>query len=144
MQQKGHLDDANSTITEENITKMVHHFYDQIREHPNLGPIFNEHVRDWDVHLAIMVDFLSSILLKSGRFKGSPMGKHAAIDGLQADIFHQWFDLFRETCKQMPPELGQQAWQYDQRIGRSLWMGYQYAHHPDKTITELNYTPSTS
>jgi len=132
---------TDTPITEADITTMVHHFYDQIRQHPNLGPIFNEHVQDWDDHLATMVDFWSSILLRSGRFKGSPMSKHAGLPDLSADLFGQWLDLFRQTCQQMPTKLGTEAWRFSQRIARSLWLGYQYAHTPEKTVTELNYQP---
>jgi len=131
----------NSTFTEDDITVMVNHFYDQIRKHPNLGPIFNAYVVDWDDHLATMVDFWSSILLRTGRFKGSPMGKHAALPELSADLFHQWLDLFRLTCQKMPEDLGTQAWMFAQRIARSLWMGYQFSQHPDDPVTELNYQP---
>lgn len=131
----------NSTFTENDITTMVNHFYDQIRKHPNLGPIFNTHVVNWDDHLATMVDFWSSILLKTGRFKGSPMRKHAALPVLSADLFHQWLDLFHLTCKKMPEELGTQAWMFAQRIARSLWMGYQFSQQPEDPVTELNYQP---
>jgi len=134
----------NATYTEEDITHMVHHFYAQIRVHPNLGPIFNEHVDDWDEHLDTMVDFWSSLLLRTGRFKGSPMTKHAVLPELNAGLFHQWLDLFRETCLEMPTDLGNQAWMFAQRVARSLWMGYQYAHAPDKPVTELNYRPQAA
>lgn len=130
-----------TSFTEDDITVMVHHFYDQIRKHPNLGPVFNTHVVNWDEHLSTMVDFWSSILLKTGRFKGSPMSKHAALPELSADLFHQWLDLFRLTCQKMPKDLGTQAWMFAQRIARSLWMGYQFAHQPEKPVTELNYEP---
>lgn len=134
-------DTTKAEFTEVEITEMVHHFYDQIRLHPNLGPIFNAHVEDWDVHLGMMVDFWSSILLRTGKFKGSPMGKHAAIPKLSADLFQQWLDLFRMTCQKMPPALGENAWMFAQRIARSLWMGYQFAHSPDEPVSELNYEP---
>ena len=134
-------DKTDAGFTEVEITEMVHHFYEQIRVHPNLGPIFNTHVQDWDVHLGIMVDFWSAILLRTGRFKGSPMGKHAALPDLSADLFHQWLDLFRLTCQKMPPQLGERAWMFAQRIARSLWIGYQFSQHPDEQVSELDYQP---
>src|SRR5690625_7399106 len=127
-------DKTDAGFTEVEISEMVHHFYDQIRVHPKLGPIFNTHVQDWDVHLGIMVDFWSAILLRTGRFKGSPMGKHAALPDLSADLFDQWLVVFRLTCLEMTPQLGERAWMFAQRIARSLWMGYLHSQHPVQQV----------
>lgn len=49
--------------TEEEVQHLVHTFYASVREHGQLGPIFEAHVRDWNRHLATMVDFWSGALM---------------------------------------------------------------------------------
>lgn len=129
---------TNQICTREEIKALVDDFYEQIRVHKNLGPIFNTHIHDWPTHLNTMVDFWSSIILKSGEFSGSPMMKHAAIPNLSADLFEQWLTLFEKTCAERKNRaLGDAAWLFAQRIARSLWMGYQIQKQPTQAPTDL-------
>ncbi|MCP5327718.1 MAG: group III truncated hemoglobin [Sinobacteraceae bacterium] len=124
--------------TEEEITALVHAFYAKVRRDAALGPIFEAHVDDWDHHLAKLVDFWSAILLRTGRFSGAPMPKHAALPGLNADLFKRWLALFLETTAEQPNrEMGSQAYVAAQRVAQSLWYGYQYTHQPDALPTKL-------
>ena len=66
---------------------MVHDFYDKVRGDEVLGPIFNRHVADWGTHLPTMVNFWSSALRGTARFRGAPMPKHAALPGLSVELF---------------------------------------------------------
>ena len=117
---------THTLCTEEEITALVHQFYDRIRQHPNLGPIFNAHIDDWPEHLDKLVDFWSSILLRTGRFSGAPMPKHIALPGLSADLFQQWLTLWRSTAaEQANAAMAEQAVAAAERIAQSLWMGYQ-------------------
>lgn len=119
--------------TEEEITTLVHEFYDAVREDPMLGPIFNQHVHDWDAHLVTLVDFWSSILRRTGRFSGAPMPKHIALPGLNAALFQRWLELFRTITADQPNQaMGDHAYAMAQRIAESLWYGYQIAHNPDE------------
>lgn len=122
----------------EEIAQLVDDFYSQIRQHPELGPIFNRHIDDWPTHLATMVSFWSSLLLKTADFSGSPMMKHAALPELSAGLFEQWLQTFKQTCQQQKnTELGQKAWEFAQRIARSLWIGYQIQQRPNQAPIEL-------
>ncbi|MFC4621039.1 group III truncated hemoglobin [Comamonas nitrativorans] len=127
------MDAPHVLCTEEEITALVHRFYDRIRQHPNLGPIFNGHIDDWPAHLDRLVDFWSSVLLRTGRFSGAPMPKHVALPGLNAELFRQWLALWRTTAaEQANPALAEQAVAAAERIAQSLWMGYQaYAQGVD-------------
>lgn len=117
---------THTLCTEEEITALVHQFYARIRQHPNLGPIFNAHIDDWPEHLDKLVDFWSSILLRTGRFSGSPMPKHIALPGLSAELFGQWLTLWRSTAaEQANAAMAEQAVTAAERIAQSLWMGYQ-------------------
>ncbi len=48
--------------TEQEIARMVHSFYEAVRQDELIGPTFNARVGDWDHHLAKLVDSWSSII----------------------------------------------------------------------------------
>lgn len=126
--------------TQEDISQLVHQFYDRIRLDEVLGPIFNEHIDDWDEHLEIMVRFWSSILLGSGTYSGAPMPKHIALPDLNAGLFERWLRLFHETTLDLDNELmGQRANALAQRIARSLWLGYQLHNSPQTSPKDLHH-----
>ena len=114
--------------TEEEVTRLVHAFYATVREDEVLGPIFTTHVRDWDRHLATMVDFWSSALRGTARFRGAPMPKHAALPGLDAELFRRWLALFARTTAALDnAPLAERANALAGRIADSLWHGYRLA-----------------
>lgn len=111
--------------TEDEVSQLVHAFYDSVREDPVLGPIFDRHITNWDKHLAKMVDFWSSALRGTARFRGTPMPKHVALPGLSSELFQRWLALFERTTATLPNgEMGQRANQLAGRIAESLWYGY--------------------
>ena len=115
--------------TEKEVHQLVHRFYAKVRVDPVLGPIFDRHIADWDDHLPRMVDFWSSALRGTARFRGAPMPKHAALPGLSADLFQRWLQLFGETCADLPnAAMGERARDLAARVADSLWYGYQMAH----------------
>lgn len=86
-------------VTEDDIHRLVHRFYDMIREDAELGPIFNAKITDWDLHLAQMCNFWSSVMLKTGKFQGRPMPKHIALVGLvEPQHFQMWLELFERAA----------------------------------------------
>lgn len=118
--------------TEEEVSQLVHAFYRNVRADALLAPIFNNHVQDWDAHLSKMVDFWSSALRGTARFRGAPMPKHAALPGLSAQLFQHWLALFRQTTAALPNEaLREQANHLASRIAQSLWYGYQMSHEAE-------------
>jgi hemoglobin len=112
--------------TEEEVTRLVHGFYAQVRQDDLLGPIFVTHIHDWDRHLATMVDFWSGALRGTARFRGMPMPKHAALPGLSAELFQHWLALFRRTTATLGnPAMAERANELALRVAESLWYGYQ-------------------
>ena len=86
------------------IRDLVHAFYGEVRSDPALGPIFTREIDgDWDAHLAKMCDFWSSVLLMTGRFKGSPMTAHARIPDIRPTHFARWLHVFRQTAERRCP-----------------------------------------
>lgn len=111
-------------IDEALIARQVHTFYARVRAHPVLGPIFNAAVADWDEHLAKLCDFWSSVLLMTGRFKGSPMAAHAQRPAIAAGHFPIWLELFERTAREVcPPAAAELFVEKSRIIGRSLVLG---------------------
>lgn len=108
-------------IDEAMIQRLVHGFYDRIRAHAILGPLFASQIEDWAPHLAKMVDFWSSVVLMSKRYDGRPVPAHVKIPGLDHAHFDIWLGLFeavaRETC---PPAAASLFIDRAQRIAQSL------------------------
>ena len=122
-------------ITETTIHSVVHTFYARIRLDPALGPIFNRVIADnWDAHLSRMCDFWSSVLLMTGRFKGSPMQAHAAVGGLRATHFARWLHVFRLTVEEICTEDAAALFiKKAEMIGQSLLLGIQSMQTRDAT-----------
>lgn len=111
-------------VDEAMIQKVVHVFYAKVRQDPTLGPIFDGAIDDWDAHLAKLCDFWSSVLLMSGRFKGSPMAAHARVTEIQAPHFGRWLELFHATVRQLcPPKAAALFVERSSMIGQSLQLG---------------------
>ena len=130
--------DRSELCTEEEINTQVYGFYDRVRADALLGPVFDQHISDWDTHLKIMVRFWSSMLIGAGTYNGTPMPKHVALPDLNANMFKHWLSLFQETTEILPNRaLAERAQEYAQRIARSLWFGYQMNNEPDRLPSEL-------
>ena len=113
-------------IDEAVIERQVRTFYGRVRLHPVLGPVFNDAIADWDEHLAKLCDFWSSVLLMTGRFKGSPMAAHARRPDIALEHFPIWLDLFEATAREVcPPAAADLFAEKARMIGRSLALGLQ-------------------
>jgi hemoglobin len=87
--------------TEADITLLVHTFYAKVRADDMLGPIFEPIIKDnWAPHLDRMVDFWSTILLYTKKYKDDPMPKHRKLSVEQAH-FDRWLFLFNQTIDEL-------------------------------------------
>lgn len=112
--------------TEDDIRRLVHTFYANVRQDEVLGPIFNARVADWDHHLSLLCDFWSALVLGTRRFKGAPIPAHARIADLSWPLFERWLALFHATTAALG-HAGLQA-QVDamaERIAAKLWLVWQ-------------------
>ena len=64
---------AETPIIKTEIARIVERFYAKVRVDPEIGPVFNDAVHNWDAHLALIQDFWSTVLLTTGRYKGNPL-----------------------------------------------------------------------
>lgn len=110
-------------LTQTDIVRLVDRFYDRVREHPTLGPVFNPAVHDWDEHKATLVAFWSSIELGTGQYRGNPMARHRP-HAIDVGHFDDWLALWAETaCEVLPPAHAARFEQHARRIARSLIYG---------------------
>ncbi|WP_240611141.1 group III truncated hemoglobin [Oceaniglobus ichthyenteri] len=112
-------------LNEEVLTRLVHRFYDRIRQDDMLGPIFAARITDWGPHLDRMVEFWSSVALMTGRYHGAPVPKHVGLP-VTSVHFDRWLMLFRETAHQVCTAQGaDHVILRAERIARSLLMAVQ-------------------
>jgi hemoglobin len=91
-------------MTEADLQLLVERFYAKVRADEAIGPLFNRSIEDWPHHLAKLGDFWSSVMLASGRYKGSPMGAHLRhADTIEPAMFDRWLSLWRETATEVLP-----------------------------------------
>ncbi|MBV9550507.1 MAG: group III truncated hemoglobin [Alphaproteobacteria bacterium] len=112
-------------VDEAMIRTLVHAFYAKVRADAELGPIFDRAIgSEWDVHLAKMCDFWSSVMLTSGRYHGNPMGAHLKLKSVTPAHFQRWLALFRQTATEVcDPASAAQFVAKAENIARSLQMG---------------------
>lgn len=105
------------------ISACVREFYGKAREDAQLGPIFNEKVEDWDVHLRVVADFWSRALLGTDRYQGKPFVVHAHLP-VELEHFDRWLALFEETARAtLPPDLTGKAIDKAHHVAASIKAG---------------------
>ena len=89
-------------IDEAGLERLIPLFYERVRADADIGPIFNEAVADWPEHLDRLVAFWSSVMLTSGRYKGSPMAAHLKHrSGITPAMFDRWLTIWTATTDEM-------------------------------------------
>lgn len=79
------------------LRSMIVAFYTRACADEMLGPIFAEHVTDWEAHFDTMVRFWSSAVMRTGGYAGRPIEKHQ-FGGLGPQHFGRWLELWQETA----------------------------------------------
>lgn len=112
-------------LTEEQLTNLVDRFYAKVRKDGVLGPVFNQAVEDWPVHLDRLSAFWSSVMLTSGRYKGNPMAVHLKHrEAIRPAMFSRWLELWRETARETLSKRGADGViEKADRIAESLQLG---------------------
>lgn len=77
---------------------LLRHFYADVRQHAEIGPIFAAHIGDWPAHLEKIGDFWSGATGGPVRYSGPMPMKHAPL-GLEERHFAAWLDLWRRHCR---------------------------------------------
>lgn len=94
-----------ASISEAQITDLIPHFYERVRQDELIGPLFDDAISDWQLHLDKLVAFWSSVMLTSGRYKGNPVAAHMKhLEAITPPMFDRWLELWAEvTTEVLPP-----------------------------------------
>jgi hemoglobin len=96
------IGDVPEGIDEAALRNVVHTFYGKVREDAELGPVFDYAISDWPHHLGKMVDFWSSVMLTTGRYKGNPVMMHIKHKPrINPPLFDRWLELWHETTEEL-------------------------------------------
>jgi hemoglobin len=126
-------------ITESEIQGLVEAFYARVREDARLGPLFESAVDDWPSHLVKLQAFWSSVMLTTGRYKGSPMAAHIRhSNAIEPAMFDRWLALWRETARDLlTPATAEAIIAKAEQIAESLKLALFFRIDPDGGLAML-------
>jgi hemoglobin len=109
---------------------LVRRFYERVRTHADLGPIFNGVVKDWEIHLVHLSDFWEMILLQTGPGAGkfNPVKVHREVDksvdhSIEQAHFGNWLELWFSTLDQyFEGEVAEFAKEHARRMAHMLFL----------------------
>ncbi len=92
--------------TRDDIYCLVSQFYAKVREDKELGPFFNETIKDWDAHLEHLTSFWESSLFLKTRYYGNPLEAHVKVDAahnhsIKNEHFGLWLNLWYQTIDKL-------------------------------------------
>jgi hemoglobin len=109
------------------IATLLRHFYADVRQHREIGPIFNARIQDWPSHLEKIADFWSGVTGGPARYSGPMPRKHLSL-GLGGKHFEAWLDLWRRHCRiHLPPHEAGEMIQLAEALGERLQALIAYA-----------------
>jgi hemoglobin len=122
------MDSQHAEQIEAALPGLVAAFYARVRQDPQLGPVFNDAVEDWDHHRATLVDFWSSVMLASGRYKGNLTRVHLQHGArIGSEMFGRWLALWNQTTDEMmAPDVAAEMQAKAARIAHSLDLAIHY------------------
>ena len=126
-------------ITEDSIRAMVDRFYEAVRADAELGPFFDGVIGEhWPEHMQRMYAFWSSVLLTTGRYKGSPMAAHMALPSFPQGFFERWLGLFEATVAGLfEPGPAEEILGKARRIAASLSLAIFYRPGPPGAVPRV-------
>ena len=111
-------------VTDAQMAAVIDEFYDVVRSHPGLGPVFATHVRDWPAHQAKITRFWQNAIRHERVYDGNPMAVHKAAGNVRPGMFTAWLALFdRVMARNLPDEVAKPWSALAHRIGDSMMMG---------------------
>ena len=110
-------------IDEAYVSVLVDTFYERVRAHELLGPIFDKVIGgEWGAHLAKLKSFWGSVAMYTGQYSGKPVPAHQKLTGVEPWHFNIWLALFRQTLADTAPsqEVSDYFIERAERIAESL------------------------
>lgn len=84
------------------LMRLLRHFYADVRQNHEIGPLFEEKVHDWPAHLEKIADFWSMATGGPTGYRGGMPMKHMEL-GLEERHFAAWLDLWERNCRAQLP-----------------------------------------
>ncbi|TMM58386.1 group III truncated hemoglobin [Maribacter algarum] len=88
------------------VKSLVVTFYQKVRKHDILGPIFNQIITDWEAHFELLTDFWETQLFLKRKYHGNPVTVHQEVDdktnnSVSSEQFGLWLNLWFETIDEL-------------------------------------------
>lgn len=117
---------AADALTRDDLHRLVHAFYADVRRDSLLAPVFDAAIGDhWDTHLGRMVEFWSTMILDTRTFSGSVYTTHMQLKGVEPEHFARWMTLwYRHTEAGFETAARERLREVAGMIGRSLFLGF--------------------
>lgn len=64
----------------EDVSTLVHRFYEKVRADAEIGHFFNTTITDWPEHMEKLTDFWETNLFFVQKYRGNPLQVHAELD----------------------------------------------------------------
>ena len=82
----------------EGLSRLLRHFYADVRQDPLIGPIFNAQIKDWKHHLEVIASFWETIIGGPSTYAGPMPMKHLTLRLREKD-FERWLFLWQANCR---------------------------------------------
>lgn len=119
----------------EDLSFLVRTFYAKVRTDAELGPFFNETIKDWEEHLEKLTDFWESTLFSIRKYKGNPVIAHAEVDRnfdnrITPNEFGIWLNYWIETINEnFEGEKAETLKERARRMGTHLYVSIYQSRH---------------
>ena len=109
-------------VDEDSLARLVDRFYAAVRADALIGPVFTDAIDDWPYHLDKLTAFWSSLMLTTGRYKGTPMAAHFKHRArITPAMFDRWLVLWRAATEaEMPPAAARSMQAKAERIAENF------------------------
>ena len=77
---------------------LLRQFYADVRQHSEIGPIFNAQIKNWPEHLEKIGDFWTTATGGPPRYAGPMPQRHFPL-GLNEQHFEAWLNLWERNCR---------------------------------------------
>ena len=92
----------------EGILAFIKPFYADVRQHAELGPVFNQTIEDWPAHMNRIAGFWARQTGGPSEYAGGFAGAHMRL-GIPPELVDQWLELWKFNCERelQEPERGE-------------------------------------
>jgi len=82
----------------EGLSRLLRHFYADVRQDPLIGPIFNAQIKDWKQHLEVIASFWETVIGGPSTYARPMPMKHLTLR-LREEDFERWLFLWQANCR---------------------------------------------